>query len=339
MSGIEHGSGAEGDRPYICLQDLELTVSRVAPELSLNTIANFESELFKIETEFAPETAQVTRVNATELTNELNQRAVEIRDEANGQIGVIYMDAEVGTNDPLGARLNLSRAADGKVRARIGAELSSEQQFEQIATWIKENGYQSVLLVDDVLAFGDTLGMIAKEIKALSLDSDLKFRVLAGIASTGGVWQGVEKATAHGFDVEYLQKAYAGGEIEGGTKGLAIPTSRDLTVFGGKVGLRTIAGMPTVHPYFLPFADPQASIIDAARKEHASAVLLEFNERLVTAIDDARGTPLLLSDVALKGFGIPAVAEAVQEQVDEASVTKETGLADYIAHVRSQSSY
>lgn len=338
MRGVEYGTGQEHDRPYICLQDLELTLPRVAPNLSRRAIQAFEDELYEIEAKFAPQGVAVTNLNAAHLGEALERRAFELHEQADGKLGVIYMDGDVGRADTKGARLNLSRALNGEVVERIGTSQTPDQQFLEIERWREAHGHESLLLVDDVLAFGDTLQMVAGRIKEVApklVESPIK--VLTGVTSSGGVWRGLETAQELGFDVEYIQKANAGGVIEGLSKGLAIPTSRDLTLFGGKVGTERLAGFRTSHPYLWPFADAAPSIIDVDRRKAAATELLDFNERLIEQIDASEGTPLTLGTMAMRGFGIPAVnAESGKGNFTQPSqLDDSTTLAEYIAEVRS----
>lgn len=183
MRGVEYGSGAINNRPYICLQDLELTLSRAAPELPKDTIKAFESELYELEREFSPvDESNVVSVDAGALLGELETRAEEVRADSDGRVGIIYMDADLGRDDTQGARLELSRSLNNDVIKRIGAVDEPDVQFAKVESWIKDNQFEELLLVDDVLAFGDTLSEVATRIHKLSPElARVSFSILAGI--------------------------------------------------------------------------------------------------------------------------------------------------------------
>lgn len=87
---------------------------------------------------------------------------------------------------------------------------------------------------------------------------------------------------------------------------MSIPVSRDMTVFGGKVGFHKEKGLHTIHPYFLPYSKPKkATLASDLNGGERSFRLLEFSYRMVSLIDSYREHGLTIGDLIEQRIGVP----------------------------------
>lgn len=291
--------------PYLSLQDLGVTIRGLVPDISDAQVAVMESDLFAIQSRYAPENSSHYQIDAAELYRDLESRAARELKRLDRSVGVVYMDKDIGNDQDINTRvfrLNLSRSSSGEIVSRRGVKITAEQQVRAMTEWVNQTSLDEIVLVDDVLAFGDTVTAIAKIVKKASGHDTHTLKMLAGIATSGGIWRGIETAEGAGIEVNALTKVLASEPIEGLTKGMAIPTSRDLTLLGGKIGTYESLSVP----YFLPFSTPLPSILGRETGwKQASLDLLDFNEALFGTLESIAGHPITIGLLVLNGYGIP----------------------------------
>ncbi|MFZ3010198.1 MAG: hypothetical protein WA030_04270 [Candidatus Microsaccharimonas sp.] len=319
--------------PYLSLQDIGVTSRELAPDLSDQQASSLEAKLLEIKEQYAPVDSTFYSIDAEALYHDLELNAASELVRTDRRVGVVYMDKDIAIHQALGERerrLDLSRSASGSIVSRRGIQLSADEQIRGMITWADQQQLDELVLVDDVLAFGDTVSAIVATIRA-ALDSDRpKIRMLAGIAASGGIWRGLEVAHEANIEVTALTTVLASDPVEGKTKGMAIPTSRDLTILGGKIG--DLEGQSV--PYFLPFSEPLMSILgERSQWKQASLDLLDFNETFISVLEDINGAPVTIGSLALSGFGIPYTSldrPDIRFAVPDVSVE----VATYIAKLR-----
>lgn len=320
--------------PYISLQDLDPVIKTLAPNMSTDQTSEIENELHEIQVKFAPNLATFYKVNANQLSEQLEQRISHelLRDDR--KVGIVNLDKEIAksidSEDIF--RLNVSRSSDNKLVARIGTAKSPDEQISELANWAQNADYSEILFVDDVLAFGDTIPILVQQLK--NRLPDLPIRLLVGIAASGGKWNGIQNVEQKTDIIpEYLMRVEASPAIENVTTGMAIPTSRDLTLLGGKVGVGP-SDEPVALPYFLPFSQPLRSLIATEQDVPSSRAILAFNDEMFRKIEKNNGTTLTIGDLALKGFGTPYTS--LDNYRDKLRIpAREMNVRDYIAHAAS----
>ncbi|MFY9228172.1 MAG: hypothetical protein WAO28_02495 [Candidatus Microsaccharimonas sp.] len=303
------------------------------PDLTDEQADSLEDELLTIKKRYAPEGSTFYSIDAATLYRDLEQSAANERDRTDRRVGVVYMDKDIAAHQVLGERelrLDLSRSTNNNIVSRRGVQLTAEEQVLGMVEWASKRQLEEIVLVDDVLAFGDTVSGIAATIRETLSGNQPKIRILAGIAATGGVWRGIEVAQEAGIEVTALTTVRASELIEGKTRGMAVPTSRDLTVLGGKIGNQEGQSVP----YFLPFSEPLISILgEKSQWKQASLDLLDYNEAFVSVLERVNGEPVTIGSLALHGFGTPYTSLArpdIQFAVPDSSVE----LTKYIAELR-----
>lgn len=319
--------------PYLSLQDLGVTSRELAPELTDEQVGLLEEELLAIQRQYAPESSTFYPIDAATLYRDLELSAANELSRTDRRVGVVYMDKDIATHQELGERelrLDLSRSTTGDIVSRRGSQFTAEEQVSRMIGWASGQQLEEIVLVDDVLAFGETVSAIAGTIREKLSDDQPTIRMLTGIATTGGVWRGIEVAQEANIEVTALTTVQASNPIEGKTRGMAIPTSRDLTVLGGKIGNQEGQSVP----YFLPFNEPLISILGEKRQwKQASLDLLDYNEAFVSVLERVNGEPVTIGSLALHGFGIPYTSldrPDIQFAVPDTSVE----LTKYIAELR-----
>lgn len=180
--------------------------------------------------------------------------------------------------------------------------MKSNNRVEQLTTWLKSGKFKKIVLVDDVVAFATTFPPIVEIIRKEL--PNIEISVVAGICSSKGTWSGKEKLEDLSLDVNAVVIAEASEAIKGATGGMAIPDSRDSTIFGGKVGISQ-DGRPLSYPYFYPFSVPTTSLMKSDIRKQASLDWIKFNISLVSHIDRKIKRKMLISDLVSNGFGIP----------------------------------
>lgn len=300
--------------PFISIQDLgEVSRAVLDQPFSDEMVRSLEDELHEIQRHYAPPESTFFTVSATELSSKLEQ---VVRDEAariDRHIGIVYLDKYLGhaSNTPTHVRLELSRGSDNALVPRTGCTVPVDQQLKALADWAAAGRYDEVLLVDDVLAFGSTVPVIAAGVRERL--PEMQLRLLTGIAASGGIWQGIEKVEEANIVTEHLTRVKASDPIEGRTTGMALPVARDFTLFGGRAGGAADGGRET-YPYFLPFSKPLLSLIDKPVTLTAAEAYLDFNERFISCLESQNGRTIHVEDITAAGFGVPSTALTSLEQ-------------------------
>lgn len=319
--------------PYVSMRDLYETSMALAPSMPRATVAHLEDILQEIKELVAPEGSTFYGVESDTLNILLEKRVEEEIDRSDVTVGVIHMDRYVGMNQcgPNVIRLDISRDSSKQLTSRVGVVATIERQLMGVVNWADAIKPDEIIFVDDVVAFGDTLPVIADMLREAGLPNDIKLRALVGMAASGGSWNGLEKMQdTAGIDTEYLTKILASPEIQDGSLGMAIPVSRDLTVLGGKVSTRN-DGSKRIHPYMLPFSRPLASIIRPEIQIDASRKLLAFSLLLIETIEQHIGHTLYIQDLEDKDLGIPATSLDFLNDIME-DPDKKTSISDYIGY-------
>jgi len=292
--------------PYISIRDISDMANIFAPDMSSEEITLLEDMLQDLKKGCAPEACTFYSAESGSLADSIESMVDTELGRSDKIVGVVHMDRYIGKHQagPRVGRLELSRDSSGKLTTRTGAELSYDQQLDVIAEMTRGESIQELIFVDDVVAFGDTLPIVISQL-CERLEDDVDIRVIVGIAVSGGSWNGYERVLDEtGIRTEYLTKAIASEAILDGTKGLALPVSRDLTMFGGRV--TTLEdGSKHTHPYMLPFMKPFDSVMRREAQYEASMRYLAFNIVLIDALERSRGRPIFVSDLIDASIGYP----------------------------------
>lgn len=317
--------------PNVAIGDIYEVTRQFDPSIKPADVEPFEDWLTGFRKEYAPKDSTFYYVSAAALSGALEGIAEGETHRADAHVGVVHLDRYIAANsdNPKYFRLNVSRNSEDELVPRVGTTTPVEQQLSDLAGWMGQ--YDELLMVDDVLAFGSTIPPIINRLRAQN--PDIHYRLLAGIAASGGKWRGIERVREDaGVETEYLTKVYASPPVKDGSTGMTIPVSRDLTVFGGKAGLDA-AGAQLSYPYFLPFSKPMVSLIDAPYQFEASEGLFAFSGRLVRFLGERIGRSLLIGDLIENGFGYPhssleSIGDVLEVPADA------TEMNDYLAYAR-----
>ncbi|HUC89325.1 MAG TPA: hypothetical protein VMR45_00830 [Patescibacteria group bacterium] len=321
------------DTPYpnVAIGDIYEVTSQFDPSIAQADVEIFEDLLAGIRKKYAPKNSTFYYVSATALSGVLEGIAEGETSRPDTRVGVVHLDKYIaaGSDNPDYFRLNVSRNSKDDLVPRVGTATPVEQQLAHLSDWMGQ--YDELLFVDDVLAFGSTIPPIVNGLRAQN--PHIHYRLLAGIAASGGEWRGIERVREDtGIETEYLTKVNASPAIKDGSTGMTIPVSRDLTVFGGKAGSDT-QGTRLSYPYFLPFSKPLVSLIDTPHRFEASEALLAFNERLVRFIGKRLGRSLRIGDLIENGFGYPhSSLESVGSDLEVPD--NSTEISDYLDYAR-----
>ncbi len=317
--------------PWICLMDLEGIARIFASQIKNQDIENFCKELFQAEQAFAPPGCTFYYISADKINEKLSAISEQEASKSETKTGVVQLDRYIASknNNPNFFRLNISRGQNNSLVARPGIQATPEGQLNELVKWAKNGSYQELVFVDDVLAFADTLIPLLKQLRERLPEQ--KFKVIVGLAASGGIWRGLEKIQDEGVPVEYLTKTCASPEINGVTSGMAICTARDMTVLGGKIG-KLATGEQISYPYFLPFSKPNTSFVDKDKIFIASYKFLDVSRKLLQFLEREIGKIITLKDFIDKGFGIPFTnLTCLQEKMFLPS--RDTRVLDYIDYV------
>lgn len=292
--------------PYISIQDIQTVSSVFAYNIPQKTVSNLDDTLQQIAVKFAPEDSTFYKIKASDMYTVLEKLAGDEAQRSDKIVGVVHMDRHIGRlqQDCRFTRLNVSRDGRGQLASRAGA-ISIEQQLKNIVSWASNQQLEEMVFIDDVVAFGDTLPVIIQQLYEKGLSRNIKLRAAVGVAASGGVWNGIEKTyDKTGIEIECLTKVNASPEVPRKSLGMALPVSRDLTLFGGRVtNLKN--GLQLTHPYILPFSKPIPSIIRPECQIEASQQLLEFSKVIVKTIEEYAGVVIRINDLLDKNIGIP----------------------------------
>lgn len=302
----------EVDYPYVVLADFEHVFGRFEGVLGKTSVDIYEKEVAEVLAKVSPDLTNFVRLEVKKVTDELVRR-IEKEVMQSERVGVVQLDRYIGGDGGNYFRLEVSRGVDGGLVPRPGCEVDVDTQFAALAQWVLEGNYKKLIVVDDVLAFGDTLVPLLNGFKELLPEAELK--VMVGLAASGGGWQGLERVQNEtGVEVEAVTVVKAGEENEW-TSGMAMPALRDFTFLGGKIGVDETSGVQKNYPYFLPFSAPVVSFMPKERRYEASAVLMDISIEAVEEMNGNLGRNLLMRDLQEAGFGLPSIKlECLQDQ-------------------------
>jgi hypothetical protein len=319
--------------PYLAIGDLEDTLNRLSPSISQEVIEDFQNSLFTILEIMSPPQTTFTTLQSSDINQQIDTRLSHIL-TLEPNTAVVILDRYI--NDPAETsnvfRLEISRRASGGLVARPGTTTSPEDQILSLVSWIEKYQPSNLVLTDDVLAFADTSIPLIKLIKDKL--PDVSIHLLTGIASSGGAWSGIEKVREQtNVDPESIVLVKASPETQW-SLGMALPTSRDFTVFGGKID-SSIDGPTAISlPYFLPFSIPQPSFVLDKDILSSSEHLLTYNILLVETLNRNLGRQLTIQDLINSGFGIPiSNLDSISQMLP--LPTPETPLLQYLQYCQS----
>ena len=293
--------------PFITIGDLDVMVERISPIFSKDKrIKKFQADLLELQKKYAPEGSTFYYIAQRELIAGIETKVKKHEKKTQGNKGIINFDRYIFPDrvDENHLRLELSRGADNQLVARPGSKWDKTEQINQLKKWLQTGNFSEIILVDDVVAFATTFPPIVEVIR--SILPGVEITVVSGICSTGGEWAGKEKLESLGITVDSVVTATASAAIQGGSTGMAVPDSRDSTIFGGKVG--SVGSQAMSYPYFYPFSVPTTSLMRAEAREEASLEWIQFNIGLVKYMNEKLGRKLTFSDLDVKGFGFPGTS-------------------------------
>ena len=294
----------EARLPFVAINDLDQVVSRLAPNIDRGRLRVIETSILRAIDEFTYAEAEVSFVRGEGLYRWLEQRVIEKLEQSRERTGIVLMDRYVfpEIQDQRIMRMNLSRSIDGGLVTRPGESKSVVEQFDEMFRWIDNGKFERICFVDDVLAFGDTM---TEYLKILGESyPNVTAELIVGIASSGGDWRGLEIVRDDlGVGIECMMIVKAGEKV-GNSLGMALPTLRDFTVFGGKIGSLE-DGTKTSYPYFLPFSITKVAFGPIEGRYQLANALVGLSRKLITEIESGNARPLLVSDVLRSGFGLP----------------------------------
>lgn len=310
---LEVPNKIEVSYPYVVLADFEHVFGRFESVLGKNKVDEFEKRVANVLADVSPDLTSFISLKVKKITDEVEARIVKER-SIGERVGVVQLDRYIN-GDAIGDyfRMEVSRGVAGGLVPRPGCEVAVDDQFKNLAEWVVEGDYDRLLVVDDVLAFGDTLTPMLLGLKELIPETKLK--VLVGLAASGGGWNGLERVREEaGVEVEAVTVVRAGEENEW-TSGMAMPALRDFTFLGGKIWIDEKTGERLNFPYLLPFSLPVISFMPKERRYEASVKLMNISIEVVEQMSKNLGRVLTMQDLKKAGFGMPSVRmECLQEE-------------------------
>lgn len=303
LKAVDLPRNIESPYPYVVLGDLAEVTKRLNVPLTKEIVGSYQAKLFGILYDAAPEGVTYIPTETRNMIRKVEDQIVNEVIKNNGELGIIQLDRYIGSeiNDERYFKLNLSRGIDGGLTSRPGTMETPDEQLARLNQWAVSGEYKKLLIVDDVLAFGDTLVPLIAGIREVLPDSQID--VLVGVASTGGIWGGLEKVKeATGIDVNALTTVKASDENEW-TSGMALPTARDFTFLGGKI--LSSEESQFNFPYFLPFSVPVVSFMSVDARFEISRELMNLSIEMVKGLDKANNRYLTVGDLVKSGFGVP----------------------------------
>lgn len=303
---VELPEKIESPYPYLVLGDLPEVGDRLLGFRS-DGVLELQRDVFRILEKARPSRATFYTALTEKMNRDVEKEIHRQEAELDGRLGIVQMDRYIGQE--IGGsnyfRLNVSRGIEGGLMPRPGTTALPEDQVRDLAIWAKSGGYEKLLFVDDVLAFGDTLSPLITMVKSVLPSAEME--VLVGVAASGGGWNGKERVEQEtGVNVRAMCITVAGEENDW-TSGMAIPTSRDFTFLGGKVKFDADRGYDFNYPYFLPYSVPVLSFMSRPKRMDISWELMNASRKSVIAINKERGCNLSLGELVSNGFGVPMI--------------------------------
>lgn len=263
--------------PYIVIGDLSDVTKRITNRSDIN-VQFFQNKLYSILENVMPEGSTFYSVTTDDINIKVEKNIKTEIENPYKKVGVVNLDRYLCSNIKSDSifQINISRGADGGLVSRPGENISPKDQIRNLMLWTLNNNFQELIIVDDVLAFGDTLAPFITKLQEETTNT--KVRVLVGLASSGGSWRGIERVQEEtGILPEFVTLIKASPETAL-TLGMAIPTSRDFTFLGGKVS--KIGETTFLYPYFLPFSVPVGSFMPQEKRVNNARELLALNRSL-----------------------------------------------------------
>lgn len=291
--------------PYVVLADFEHVFGRFEGIIGDKKVDEFERKVANVLADASPDLTNMVKLRVKNVIDEVENR-IEKERSAGGKVGIIQLDRYIdGDENGDYFRLEVSRGVVGGLVPRPGCNLSVEDQFRNMAEWVLNGEYDRLLIVDDVLAFGDTLTPMLNGFKELVPETKLK--VLVGLAASGGGWKGLERvAEETGVEVEAVTIVKAGEENEW-TSGMAMPALRDFTFLGGKISSDEATDRRQNFPYFIPFSVPVISFMPKEKRYDAGVSMLSISIEVVEEMNKNLGRDLVIKDLIEAGFGVPSI--------------------------------
>ncbi len=302
----------EVDYPYVVLADFEHVFGRFEGIIGDKKVDEFERKVASVLAYASPDLTNMVKLKVKNVIDEVESRIQKER-SSGGKVGVIQLDRYIDGNEDVDYfRLEVSRGVAGGLVSRPGCDISVDEQFRNMAEWVLDGEYDRLLIVDDVLAFGDTLTPMLNGFKELIPETKLK--VLVGLAASGGGWRGLERVTEEtGVEIEAVTIVKAGEENEW-TSGMAMPALRDFTFLGGKIANDEVTGRRQNFPYFVPFSVPVISFMPKEKRYDAGVAMLDISIEAVEEMNRNLGRDLVVRDLVEAGFGIPSIKLACLQE-------------------------
>ena len=315
--------------PYLAIGDIQAIIKRIAPKLNGAIVKGLQESLFNILEAMSPSETSFSSVLFSEIDQRISQKLEQALAQ-NQTAAVILMDRYLSfPQQPNVFRLEVSRRATGGLIARPGTNISPEDQIQNLVSRIAEVKPSEIILTGDVLASCDTSIPIIQLIQDLLPNS--KIKLITGIASSQEAWSGIERVKEQtGVDTESIITVKASPE-KNWTLGMALPTSRDFTIFGGKINSLPNYPFPVSLPYFLPFSIPQPSFVMDQDILLSSQALLEYNRLLIEAVDESLERQITIADLVNSGFGVPTTNLQSLSEIYELP-QPETTLTNYLEY-------
>lgn len=288
--------------PYVVISDLSCVIDRISPNLE-GKATELQVELNSILKDVMPTGSTFYETSPDDFGLRIKNIIYQEINRSENNTGIINLDRYLCENmqNNLIYPINVSRGIDGGLVSRPGESESPEKQLQSLTKWCSANKFKKIIIIDDVLAFGDTLVPLINNLKNSLANTDIT--VLVGLASSGEAWSGIETVQEKtGISPQFVTMIKASPQTSF-SSGMAIPTSRDFTFLGGKIA-STEKGKLSF-PYFLPFSEPVISFMPTDKRIDCARNLLTFNKKLSNVIGMSLGRSLKISDLINAGFGVP----------------------------------
>jgi hypothetical protein len=291
--------------PHVASGDLLEILRKIDPTISSKDADPFQQKMFSLQQAYMPVGATFYSYTVEPLAEKVKAEMAEYTERSEKKVGFAIIDRLIGFTSAADEifRLHISRGNNNDIIPRSKEDPPVEVQMDNLAKWAIENSVQDIQVVDDILAFGQTLVPVVEKIKLRLPHIQLGIQV--GLAASGGDWRGYEiMQEKFGITPEYVTRINA-SDANPRSLGMSIPTSKGMTIFGGYRDSDAPANRPVSFPHMLPFAIPRPAFFDIDKRFEASEKLLDFSQSLIAFVESRMNSPLLIVDLLSCGFGIP----------------------------------
>ncbi len=291
--------------PHVASGDLLEILRKVNSTISGSDVFSFQKKIFLLQEAYMPEDSTFYSYTVGSLSAKVEERMKKYKEESERKVGFAIIDRSIGsnfTNEEV-FRLQISRGNNNDIIARSSEALSPERQMDQLAQWVTQNNIQDVQVVDDILAFGQTLVPVVNGVRERLQDVSLGIQV--GLTASGGEWRGYEVLQEKANIVPKYITLINASPANPKSIGMSIPTSKAMTVFGGYRDSAASIDRPISFPHLLPFTIPKTAFFDINKRVEASEKLLDFSDELISFIESRNRSPFRIGDLVKHGFGIP----------------------------------